>query len=63
MIYQNVGGVSSNLGRSELKAALFAALDKLGPRKRVLLLPPDFTRFHSQAGFLSQCVYEYYGEA
>ncbi len=63
MIYLDIGGVSSKLGRDELKTALFAALDKLGPRKRVLVLPPDFTRFHSQAGFLTQCFYEYYGES
>ena len=39
-----------------------AALDRLGPRRRVLAVPPDFTRFHSQAGPLTCLVHEYYGD-
>lgn len=31
---------------------------QLGPLKRVLLLPPDFTRFHSGAGELTVMLYE-----
>lgn len=46
-----------------MKAALFSALDQLGSRKKVLVIPPDFTRFHSQAGYLTQYAYEYYGDA
>ena len=45
----------------ELKAIVFAALDKLGSKQKVLAIPPDFTRFHSRAGELTQYVYEYYG--
>ena len=47
-----------------LKRALFSALDKLEaikPREKVLIIPPDYTRFHSRAGILTQFVYEYYG--
>lgn len=32
-------------------------LGRLGPRKRVLLIPPDFTRFHSTAGDLAASAY------
>jgi hypothetical protein len=35
---------------------------KLGPRNKVLALPPDFTRFHSLAGPLTRFVYDYYGD-
>ena len=47
-----------------LDAALAAAeaLGKLGTRSRVLAVPPDITRFHSQAGWLTRCAFEYYGE-
>ena len=41
---------------------LFAALDKLGERKRVLVVPPDITRLHSRAGDLTRYAWEYYGE-
>ena len=35
---------------------------KLGPRKKVLVVPPDFTRFHSRAGDLTTLIYNYYKE-
>ena len=47
----------------EVKANLFAALEKLGPRKKVLAVPPDFTRFHSKAGELTEYAWDYYGDA
>ena len=50
------------LSEADLRAGLFAALKKLGPRKHVLAVPPDFTRFHSQAGLLTRLVHEFYGD-
>ena len=47
----------------EFRAGLVKALDKLErlkPRKKVLAVPPDFTRFHSKAGELTDMAYEYY---
>jgi len=32
-------------------------------RSKVLAVPPDFTRFNSKAGIITQHAYEYYGEA
>ncbi len=52
----------SLLSPAELRSGLFRALDDLGPRKRVLAIPPDFTRHHSLAGELTQAVWEYYGD-
>lgn len=46
----------------ELKEAIFSSLDKLGQKKKVLAIPPDFTRFHSQAGLLTTYIYQYYKE-
>jgi len=48
---------------AEVKAALFGALDKLGRRKKVLAVPPDFTRMHSMAGQLTEYAWDYYGDA
>jgi len=48
---------------AEAKANLFEALKKLGERKRVLAVPPDFTRFHSKAGEFSEYAWDFYGDA
>ena len=51
----------AGLTDGELKAALLALLSTR-PAKRVLILPPDFTRFHSKAGFLTNVCYHYYAD-
>jgi nickel-dependent lactate racemase len=56
------GPEARELSGSHLKQGLFHALDALGPRKKVLVVPPDFTRRHSRAGELTQYAYEYYGD-
>jgi nickel-dependent lactate racemase len=62
MLYFARGSVTGNLSDADLRAGLFAALEKLGPRRRVLAVPPDFTRFHSQAGRLTRLAFEFYGD-
>jgi nickel-dependent lactate racemase len=47
----------------DVREALFSSLDRLGAKKRVLAVPPDFTRFHSQAGVLTELIWEYYRES
>jgi len=54
------GGADRELGAAELQSLLHGALEKLGARRRVLAVPPDLTRIHSQAGPLTQMVHEYY---
>ncbi len=51
------------MSAAEIRAGLFEALGKLGERKRVLAVPPDFTRFHSKAGELTEMAWEFYGDA
>lgn len=48
---------------AEIKKLLFRELDSLGKRSRVLVIPPDYTRYHSYAGQLTEWIWEYYGEA
>ena len=62
MLYFGDGAPAKAFGRDEIRKALFDVFDKLGARKKVLVIPPDFTRFHSRAGELTQYAYEYYGE-
>src|SRR5277367_391879 len=61
-LYLSAGSSTSELAPAQLKDLLSQALDKLGPRKRVLAVPPDQTRAHSRAGDLTRYAYEYYGD-
>ncbi len=56
------GGPDRELASSELRDLLSAALEKLGRRKKVLIVPPDQTRTASRAGELTRYAWEYYGE-
>jgi nickel-dependent lactate racemase len=59
------GSPTTEMSPEEFRAGLYEALDKLEklkPRKKVLAVPPDFTRFHSKAGELTDMAYEYYGD-
>jgi len=56
------GSPEMELSPAEYKAGLFEALLKLGKRRKVLAVPPDFTRFHSKSGELTEMAWEYYGD-
>ena len=60
MIYFQNGSETADLSVSDLKEALFSSLNKLGKKKKVLAVPPDFTRYHSRAGDITSIVYDYY---
>jgi nickel-dependent lactate racemase len=55
------GSPTTDLTREDLKAALTTVFENLGPRNRVLALPPDFTRANSMAGPLTCIAHEYFG--
>jgi nickel-dependent lactate racemase len=56
------GSATTEMSLDDVRAGLFSALDKLGKRKKVLAVPPDFTRMHSQSGVLTEMAWNYYGE-
>lgn len=62
MVYYQRGSETEILTDDELKAGLHEAFAKMGERNKVLALPPDFTRFHSQAGLLTELTWQYYGD-
>lgn len=62
MIYFQSGSENTILSQEDIKDGLYSALSKLGMRKKVIVVPPDFTRFHSRAGELTSLIYEYYKE-
>jgi nickel-dependent lactate racemase len=57
------GSASTVITDAELGDALKQTLAKLGAKRKVLAVPPDFTRFNSRAGILTRAAYEHYGPA
>jgi len=55
------GTATSIFTDEEISNTLTTVLSRLGPRKNVIVLPPDFTRFHSKGGILTQAAYRHYG--
>ncbi len=62
MLYVARGSEQDVIAPEEVREILFDVFKRLGERRRVLALPPDFTRLHSQAGLLTVLAHEYYGE-
>lgn len=62
MIYYQNGSIDNNMSHEDLKRGLEEALQKLGQKKKVLAIPPDFTRFPSRAGELTEIAWQYYGD-
>ena len=60
MLLFSRGSTNDRLSDNDLKSGLYSALDKLGKRKKVIALPPDFTRFHSRAGELTKFAWHYF---
>lgn len=60
MLYYSKGSENTVLDSKDLEAGIIEALGKLGIRKKVLVVPPDCTRFHSRAGQLTTFIYKYY---
>ncbi|MCB9247609.1 MAG: DUF2088 domain-containing protein [Ignavibacteriales bacterium] len=54
------GSETDVIDSQALKEALFSSFEKLGDKKKVLAIPPDFTRYHSRAGELTTFAYEFY---
>lgn len=68
MLYYSKGkytesGSLEDLSANDLREGVVRALESLGKRKRVLVIPPDFTRYHSRAGEITEMIWQYYGDA
>jgi nickel-dependent lactate racemase len=62
MIYFQKGSETTVINPNDLEYGLYSALVRLGPKKKVLVIPPDFTRFHSKSGNITTLIYSYYKE-
>ncbi len=56
------GNENDSLSSDDLQRGLCSALEKLEPKTKVLVVPPDFTRYHSRAGLLTCFCRQYYGD-
>jgi nickel-dependent lactate racemase len=61
-LYCAIGSVDTDLTPRQLKDLLLEGLAKLGPRNKVLAVPPDQTRAHSRAGELTRYAWQYYDD-
>ncbi len=60
MLYFARGSRNDVITPDEVRAILKDVFDGMGPKKRVLALPPDFTRANSYAGPITEMAYDYF---
>jgi nickel-dependent lactate racemase len=63
MIYLEKISKTDNFTNTELKESLYEALERIGRKMKVLAVPPDYTRYHSHAGIITQYVWQYYNDS
>jgi nickel-dependent lactate racemase len=61
-VFYEIGSEQTDLSTVDMRNSLFQALRAIGPRDRVLAIPPDLTRIHSRAGDLTRSAREFYKE-
>ena len=62
MLYFARGSKTDIITADEVRAALKEVFDGMGPKKRVMALPPDYTRLNSYAGPITEMVNDYFGD-
>ena len=62
MLYFARGSKTDIITASEVRAILKEVFDGMGPRKRVLAIPPDYTRLNSYAGPITEMANDYFGD-
>ena len=62
MMYFERGSKTDVITPDETRAILKQVFDAMGPKKRVMAIPPDFTRANSYAGPITEMIYDYYGD-
>jgi len=60
MLYFKEGSENTVIESTDLEEAIFTTLEKIGIRKKVLVVPPDCTRFHSRAGEITSLLFKNY---
>lgn len=63
MLYYARGSKTDNISPDEVRSILKEVFDGMGIKKRVVAIPPDFTRFNSYAGPITEMAYDYFQDA
>ena len=63
MLYFARGSRTDDIGADEVRAILREVFDGMGSKRRVVAIPPDFTRLNSYAGPITEMAYDYFGDA
>ncbi|MBO4268510.1 MAG: DUF2088 domain-containing protein [Bacteroidaceae bacterium] len=61
MLYFARGSGTDVITPDEVRGILRDVFDSMGPKRRVLALPPDITRLNSYAGPITEMCYDYFG--
>ena len=61
-LYCASGSVNAVIESEQLQHLLYDSFEQIGRRERVLVVPPDYTRIHSQAGPITCMTHQFYGE-
>ncbi|KAL3765420.1 hypothetical protein ACHAWU_002338 [Discostella pseudostelligera] len=59
-LFCSIGSTTTVISNDVQRQYIESFLASLGERHDVLILPPDYTRFHSNAGWITQQIAEYY---
>ena len=62
MLYFARGSKTDIITAAEVKVILKEVFDGMGPKKRVMALPPDYTRLNSYAGPITEMANDYFGD-
>jgi nickel-dependent lactate racemase len=62
MIYYAKGSAEADLSADDLRQGMVSALKAMGEKRKVLAIPPDYTRLPSRSGELTEFCWEYLGE-
>ncbi len=63
MLYYARGAEDEALTDDDLRSGLLDAFKRMGKKNSVLVIPPDITRVHSQAGKLTEFAWRYLGSS
>ncbi len=60
MYYSILAEKNQSITNQQLNSFLTDCLHHLGKKKNILIIPPDFTRYHSMAGKITELCWKYY---
>ena len=63
MLYAADGSPETLITQEQLTDILNSVFKDLGKKEKIQAVPPDITRIHSRAGFITSAIRQYYGSS